>query len=108
MACKGSGGGGDVLSKVAGAAGLAGACVFVCVMCTSVCARVCSRSPVSSTPLVPPAAIILSRPFDLPPWLTPIINVTLQLVDGPAHVSKVAVSAFDSFWRSHRELVHGG
>jgi hypothetical protein len=51
------------------------------------------------------AAIILSRPFDLPPWLTPIINALLPFVDAAPHNSKIAVAAFDSFWRSHRELM---
>jgi hypothetical protein len=51
----------------------------------------------------PASAIILSRPFDLPRWLVPVISAVLPLVDGPSHVSKIAVSVLDSFWRSHRE-----
>ncbi len=60
-----------------------------------------------SPPLPPPpclaSAIILSRPFDLPHWLVPVIRMVLPLVDGPPHVSKIAVAVLDSFWRSHRE-----
>ena len=49
------------------------------------------------------SAIILSRPFDLPCWLIPVIRMLLPFVDGPPLISKIAVAALDSFWRSHRE-----
>ena len=51
----------------------------------------------------PPSAIVLSRPFDLPSWLTAIIRMLLPHVDGHPLISKIAVAALDSFWRSHRE-----
>jgi hypothetical protein len=50
------------------------------------------------------SAIILSRPFDLPSWLTVIIRMLLPYIDGHPLISKIAVAALDSFWRSHREL----
>ena len=81
----------DMLRKHAGVAGLAGACAQTLAFA------------LESQPTLP--AIILSRPFDLPPWLTPIINMLLPLVDGSSLVSKIAVAALDSFWRSHRELL---
>jgi hypothetical protein len=80
-----------MLRKHAGVAGLAGACAQTLAFA------------LESQPTLP--AIILSRPFDLPPWLTPIINMLLPFVDGSSLVSKIAVAALDSFWRSHRELL---
>ena len=64
----------------------------VCARKVVLCARVSFVLP----------AIILSRPFDLPSWLTPIIHMLLPFVDGSLLMSKIAVAAFDSFWRSHR------
>jgi hypothetical protein len=71
------------------------------------------------------AAIIGSRPFDVPSWLPPILLLAATFVDYPPPLNKIAIkgewnatpqtkkkiannraltafAAFDSFWTSHR------